>query len=90
MARYTLRTIDTGRRTFWCPDSGGHVYEELPDRPGILGMQVCERLYHRGATLRATATTLAAVIRRERRRQRRWEASFLEPQELDAMRQAAR
>lgn len=54
-------------RTFTCPFDGGWVYEET-----ISGrVQVCDRLSHRGSTLRAgSRAILADLIRREYRAMR--------------------
>jgi len=45
-----------------------HIVDD-PDRP-----QICEMLYSRGNTLRASRETLPSVVRREWRRRRRHEA----------------
>ncbi len=62
---------DDGRahtREFWAPRSGGHVRELNPRQPGYAAdPQVCERLSHRGNTLRVDdpATELLPLIRAE-------------------------
>ena len=61
-------------RTFWIPPGGGFVREVTPDKPGVLGKQVCSGLAHTGSTLTATDANFASTIRRERARERRAEA----------------
>lgn len=54
-------------RTFTCPVDGGWVQEEMTNGR----VQVCDRLSHRGSTLRAgSRATLADLIRREYRAMR--------------------
>ena len=56
-------------RRFWRPDNGGHVYEVSEQRPGTLGIQVCDRLQHSGSALYCNSSgELADVIHAEARR----------------------
>lgn len=64
--RFTDYNGDVRERDFFAPPGGGYVREDWSNP-----RQVCERLYQRGATLIWDAKlypTLAALIRRERKR----------------------
>ena len=63
----TLTTED-GTREFFCSGEGQYVFEEASHRR----YQVCDGLWHSGATLELPkGMTLAALIRREWRKHRR-------------------
>jgi hypothetical protein len=55
-------------REFWVPEGGGYVREISTNRPGTLGLQVCEWLAHSGNTLTSSRDGLLALIRAEYRR----------------------
>lgn len=64
-----MATFTIGDRTFFIRGDGqlGYIHEVLPNRPGTLGPQVCERMQRTGNTLMATADTAKRVIRRHMR-----------------------
>lgn len=77
---YTLKTRDGRVREFWCPTGrdgrGGYVYEIDESHPGTTGRQVSDCLGYTGNMLMARPETLAAVIQRARRRERRLESAY--------------
>ena len=69
MSTFTMRVRASSRQylTFWCPDSGGYVRLESPQKPGALGRQICKGGGFRGETLTADAESLPRVARAWRR-----------------------
>ena len=45
---------------------GGYIYD-VTDKPGTLGQQVCDRMYHTGSTLTATDESFHRVLKRHLR-----------------------
>ncbi|MFB6412790.1 hypothetical protein [Edwardsiella piscicida] len=65
MNELTITSRKTGEAfTFWMPSDGGYVRRTFPDRPGTLGVQICDGGKTMGNTISATPETFEKVCRR--------------------------
>lgn len=75
MASFTIKSRLHGDQTFFVADrgDGGYVRHTSPNKPGVLGDQICYGGGYRGNTIHASADELEQVARKWWKQRLAWQ-----------------